>query len=579
MTDDLFDAASEANAEGDVPRDQWGRYLLPKLDDPTKTMAHTRATTFAKSVADTYVLSQWSQRMVAKGLALRPDLFALAAAHPLEDRDELNKVCESAKEAAGAKSRASLGTALHAFTEQIDRGQVPTVPAQWSPEVAAYSRLVADTGLVFAPTHIERVVVIPEFDVAGTFDRIGEVVKPITVKFPRAGGEEVITLNPGDHVVVDLKTGRDLTYGWNEIAIQLALYAHGKAMWRKGTKKYDRMPPNLRQDVALVIHLPVREDPGQEARAELHAVDLAQGWDAAELCHQVRVWRKTRNLAVPVSLATVEGPVANAVDAIEQCVTMSTSANPVAVAIGNALLDAADQAGILDAIGENPGHDPAITLASVTAEAAQQCGAVSVDGIVSQPCTMVGKHLVHSDGRVRWPVVGLADGTGCIQCGARSKAGRIAHKRGCSDVTRGRQGTPIPDPPRAVPDTIPGVTDEKHCPGCGTVIKAAMARCVSCALGDAGRKMTTAIQGMAPAVQQVAAVLSAPAPEPARPAPVVPVAAIPTTVSAPSWADRIGAASSPAELSTIRREALMAGQWTPALQALGMAQLSKIRTA
>jgi len=542
--------------------------MLPVFADPTKTMAYTRATTFAKSISDTYVLSQWSQRMVAKGLALRPDLFALAAAHPLDDRDELNKVCEAAKDAAGAKARASLGTALHAFTEQTDKGLNPNVPAQWSPEVAAYSRLVADTGLTFVPGLIERIVIVPAFGVAGTFDRIGLVTQEIRIDLTPAGApdgaERIVVLKVGDHVVVDLKTGRDLTYGWAEIAIQLGIYSHGAAMWRKGTKHFDRMPANLRQDVALVIHLPIREDPKQEARAELYGVDIGQGWDAAELCHQVRTWRKTRNLAAPVMVAKVDGAVAGVVAAVED---MAASPNPVVAAIGQAAITAAS----VPADASAGAVVVAVSEAPAVANLAElpPCGAVSVDGIVSQPCTMVGRHLVHTDGRVRWPVVGLPSGTGCIQCGARSKDGRIAHKRGCSDATRGRQGTPIPEPAPTPAGAIPGVTDEKHCPGCGTTIKAAMARCVSCALVRGAEQVATAMAPLADAAQRVAVAVS----------PVTtPVKAIPTTTQAPTWADRIDAASAPGELSTIRREALAAGEWTPALQARGLAQLSKIRT-
>lgn len=280
---DLFTAAKT----DEVPRDRWGRYLLP---DPTGKVrgrtAYTRATTFAKSCSDTYTLSMWGERMVAHGLAIRPDLYALACSTPLTNRDALNKVTEQAKEAAGAKSRASLGTALHTFTEQYDRGAPSTAPVSLAPEVVAYASLVTQLGIEMVA--IERVVVVPEMGVAGTFDRIGRLSRDLPTTFG--------VIKADEHVIVDLKTGRDLSYGWGEIAVQLALYSRGAGMWRQGTDKYDPMPA-VRQDVALVIHLPVREDPATEATATLHAVDLAEGWRAAQLCHEVRQWRKHRELA------------------------------------------------------------------------------------------------------------------------------------------------------------------------------------------------------------------------------------------------------------------------------------------
>ena len=294
MPDDLFTAAATTD-EDDVPRDQWGRYLLPDPFGKAKgRKAYTRATTFAKSCSDTYTLSMWGERMVAHGLALRPDLYALACSTPLTDRDALNKLSEQAKEAAGAKSRAALGTALHTFTEQHDRGEQVTAPAVLMPEVQAYSTLVDQLGIEMV--EIERIVVVPELGVAGTFDRIGRITTPITTPMGH--------LRRGQCVIVDLKTGRDLSYGWGEIAVQLALYSHGAGMWRQGTDHYDPMPP-VRWDIGLVIHLPVRDDPAAEAKATLHAVDLTQGWKAAQLCRDVRAWRKQRELASEVVVSEV----------------------------------------------------------------------------------------------------------------------------------------------------------------------------------------------------------------------------------------------------------------------------------
>ncbi len=124
--------------EGGIVRDRWGRYMLP--DPNTGEMrAWTRATTFAKTISDTYALHHWQQRMVAKGLAMRPDLLALVGM--TEDKKELDRLCDMAKEAAGSKVGANLGTAVHNYTEQLDRGtelRSIAIPAAIVGDVASY---------------------------------------------------------------------------------------------------------------------------------------------------------------------------------------------------------------------------------------------------------------------------------------------------------------------------------------------------------------------------------------------------------------------------------------------------------
>jgi hypothetical protein len=258
--------------------DRWGRYRLPHPVSG-RVMPWTRATTFAKSIADTYRLSLWQQRMAIKGLTMRPDLYAATAATPLEDRDALDGLVEKAKEVAGAKTAAGLGTALHSFTEAADRGEDVT-PGPWSPDIAAYSAALPVHGLTVAPGMIERKIVVEQFSVAGTLDRIYRTATPC----PQCDRSLCIG---------DLKTGATLEYGWTEIAVQLALYAHADAIWDMAVMEYERPAP-LCQCNAIVVHLPV----GQ-ATATVYDVNIMEGWAAAELCAAVRRWRNVKNLAVP----------------------------------------------------------------------------------------------------------------------------------------------------------------------------------------------------------------------------------------------------------------------------------------
>lgn len=273
-----------------VKRDQWGRYLLP---DPRtgKEKAWTRATTLARVLADEYNLGQWAERMVAKGMAMRPDLIAGAAAAPLEDKKALKGIAKQAKEAAGSTQAANLGTALHSFTERLDGGEAIEklgAPDPLRGDLAAYQGRMREAGLSIVPELIERIVVCPELGVAGTFDRV--VRKP-----------------DGTLSVLDLKTGKDLSYGWMEIAIQQAIYANSTHFYDPETEQLVEIPAGvLDRKRAYILHLPVGK-----AMAQLYTVDVETGWRLASIAADVKTARsKAKELAELIEAPTED---ANAV--------------------------------------------------------------------------------------------------------------------------------------------------------------------------------------------------------------------------------------------------------------------------
>jgi hypothetical protein len=295
---DQFESPHD-RSQDDIPRDRWGRYKLPH-PETGKVQAWTRSTTFAKSISDTFALSQWSQRMVAKGLVLRPDLQALAYNLDVKaDKDKLNAVCEDAKAAAGNKVAANLGTALHSFSENVDRGMpLESVPEAHRADIAAYVAAMSSAGVRVIPEMIERQTVVPAFEVAGTFDRLLDVGKVAPWFFQAL---QPLTFDQGTEVVGDVKSGQDLQYGWNEIAIQLLTYALGvrtAGVWNRDTQSWEAPRP-VRLDFAIVMHLPV----GQGV-CTLYKLDLTEAMQAMELCREVRRWRKMRNLATPLERAT-----------------------------------------------------------------------------------------------------------------------------------------------------------------------------------------------------------------------------------------------------------------------------------
>lgn len=265
--------------------DQWGRYLLPD-PDTGKTRPWTRATTLAKALEDTYNLEVWGMRMVAKGMALRPDLLALAASLDVEaDKKRLNDVAKDAKEAAGGSSGANMGTALHALTEKIDAGE-KVDPGPFARELAAYRATLQAEGLEPVQDYMERIICVPELGVAGRMDKL---------------------LDRGDgslYQVGDLKSQKSMDFGGVSIAIQLSLYAHAYAVWDSRAEEWTDPPP-IDPVMATVIWLPVGR-----GICQLYDVDIVQGWQWAKLCAEVRRIRKckpvTRRGSMRPALASTE---------------------------------------------------------------------------------------------------------------------------------------------------------------------------------------------------------------------------------------------------------------------------------
>jgi hypothetical protein len=266
-------------ARPEPERDGRGRYRIP---DPVTGEARTwvRATTWAKTVSDVFALHGWEKRMVALGLAQRQDLLLRVAAVADPDstpgKNQLDRLVEQAREHAKADARANLGTALHAFTEAIDLGRpLPQIPPPFDRDIAAYRAAMA--AVEVSRNYVEKVCVVRELGVAGTMDRV--------VRFKHGPKGSPLPL------IADLKSAADLKYSWTEIAIQLALYAHADTIYDPVAGCHHRMI-EVNQEQALVVHLPAGE-----GRCTLYLVDIAAGWEMAQVCGVVREWRARRDLA------------------------------------------------------------------------------------------------------------------------------------------------------------------------------------------------------------------------------------------------------------------------------------------
>lgn len=242
-----------------IERDRFGRPLITPPGGGKKT-PYRRVTTFIDVLDDRYALEQWKQRQVAHGLAMRPDLV-LKAASANGDKKLLNEVTKEAAEAAGSTTAATTGTALHAITEQLDRGQDPLIPPSAQADVDAYRNATAHLTM----QHIEVFVVHDPLEVGGTFDRI-------------------VTLPDGTNVVADIKTGK-IDYGHGKISMQLALYARSQAY---NPTTGVRTPLDVDTHRGLVIHLPAGA-----GQCTLYWADLDIGWTGVQIAKDVWDWRGT----------------------------------------------------------------------------------------------------------------------------------------------------------------------------------------------------------------------------------------------------------------------------------------------
>lgn len=279
------DVRPDAEERAETPRDGYGRYMMPRPGmEHTKApaVASTRVSTVKSAGINRKGLEIWGKRVVTRGFLRDIDPqgpivqvpgaeLLIAALKVLDDsqKRELDAVVAEAYNRGGGKSRSSLGTAVHEFTERRNRGEdlpIESAPPEHQVDIRAYDAALERFGVHIIPELLERIVNCP-WSIQGTADNIVWFQNPHVVPEDAPDGEGV----PGELEmrVADLKTGRDLSLGWGEILIQLWLYANATHIWDAETKRWGPMPRELRKDRGLIFHVPM------DGTATVYDVDLS----------------------------------------------------------------------------------------------------------------------------------------------------------------------------------------------------------------------------------------------------------------------------------------------------------------
>lgn len=271
------------------PDNSGGRYRVP--DPVTGAMSSfPRATTISKAVKnqDNGSLSDWKDQMLIYGLATNPQLMDGFESDLIGTENEwrlkrvTRQVSENARIAAGSADGREFGTAFHAWTEAIDRGDATfeDVPAPMHKHMASYLVQMQAAQIEVLPEYVERVVCFqierPDPD-TGEMRVVDTVVGTV---------DRIYRLADGRLVIGDVKTSANISYAWTEISAQLSLYANAKFMLAADGSGWEPMP-DVDKHLAVVVSAPhTPKDRG--IHCDLFPISLTPGKQLIDLALAVR---------------------------------------------------------------------------------------------------------------------------------------------------------------------------------------------------------------------------------------------------------------------------------------------------
>jgi len=250
--DNVRGAPDPDGVPGEIPRDHYGRPLLPQQDKSGvwSDVPFTRASTVAGAYEVTRALMDWDARAVAAGMAARPDLCrevaALTASGPdaLTDpavRAGVNAAVQMAREVAGGRKAARHGSCVHTMADPAREGRsMPTTvdtvgDTAVRADVTALRKMLTECRIRQLP-QAEIFVANQHMRVAGSIDGL-------------------FALPSGRVVVGDIKTGRHRhIVQW---CIQLTAYATSMRYTHDVTTppgtRWTPIHPDIDKSMALVF--------------------------------------------------------------------------------------------------------------------------------------------------------------------------------------------------------------------------------------------------------------------------------------------------------------------------------------
>ena len=155
------------------------------------------------------------------------------------------------------------------------------VPKEFVPYVTVYFQTLAKWGITHpldatGRPYVERIVYNEMTGWVGTFDNL-------------------FTLADGSVVIGDKKTGKDLAFSYLAISIQLGDYAGASHILSLDGTTWEPMP-EVRQDMAVVIHIPSNAEP---ATASAVSISLDAGRAAVDVAMVVRNMRRVAKNVIP----------------------------------------------------------------------------------------------------------------------------------------------------------------------------------------------------------------------------------------------------------------------------------------
>lgn len=280
-----------------VSRDRWGRPYITTDGGPLQfkkgrvspinAEGYTRVSTLAGALDDKSGLIDWAAANAMVGMvrdrSIAAQVGSLASKHAdpwnvPEGKTALKQLVERAKSTGGGDEAASLGTAVHEFTEVIDKGEWPEFAP---PELVGWLHAYREAMEPYELLDAEPFVVNDELKCAGSMDKL-------------------LRVPDGRVVAADLKTGKhDPNYA-GKVTLQVACYAN--------SLKYDQetgVRTPLHDDIdlstGLLIHMPIRS--GKPPKVTVYELDLVKGMEMARLAvavREARSWERSKDAKLKV---------------------------------------------------------------------------------------------------------------------------------------------------------------------------------------------------------------------------------------------------------------------------------------